>query len=247
MVLADQTRVRLSHKSILSPEPCWPARDEVQGGVGRQMSSSTLLFGQSVGDPFTRPQRRAQQPIGQSVSGPSPRASGCWVVAPGAPLKRGLTSPGVTGPHTHAWRWQAHACVANPRVRCASPGGGLRWDRGTGASQRWSRHASHMSAEAAFFQWLAQLRGLYRLGELLGVARTDVQTLQPLRVACQLGLQRRLGLLRQRRQVRGFCRGGRGEQQAGREAKRSDHVEEGEVGWGTTAASQPRGRRRQPI
>jgi hypothetical protein len=40
------------------------------------------------------------------------RAARC-VVAQGAPVERGAADWEVTGSHTHAWEWQAHACVAS--------------------------------------------------------------------------------------------------------------------------------------
>jgi hypothetical protein len=48
------------------------------------------------------------------------RAARC-VIAQGVPVERGVADWEVTGSHTHAWEWQAHACVASrlPRAEQA--------------------------------------------------------------------------------------------------------------------------------
>jgi hypothetical protein len=48
------------------------------------------------------------------------RAARCFV-AQGVPVERGVADWEVTGSRTHAWEWQAHACVASrlPRAEQA--------------------------------------------------------------------------------------------------------------------------------
>jgi hypothetical protein len=40
------------------------------------------------------------------------RAARCFV-AQGVPVERGVADWEVTRSHTHAWEWQAHACVTS--------------------------------------------------------------------------------------------------------------------------------------